>query len=66
MTHLLDPGLIVIGGGISAQGEPFFKEINSRFKKSAMKSYAERTEIVQAQLKNDAGIYGACYIALNR
>ena len=64
LTHLLDPGLIVVGGGISAQGEVFFKELNNRFKKRAIKDYADHTNIVQAQLKNDAGIYGACYIAL--
>lgn len=45
-------------------GEMFFKELNNRFKKRAIKDYADHTNIVQAQLKNDAGIYGACYIAL--
>lgn len=65
ITHILDPGVIVVGGGISAQGEEFFKELNLRFKNIAMKSYAEHTDIVQAKLQNDAGIYGACYIALN-
>jgi len=64
VTHLLDPGLIVVGGGISAQGQVFFNELNNRFRKRAIKDYAEHTTIVQAQLKNDAGIYGACYIAL--
>jgi Transcriptional regulator/sugar kinase len=64
VTHLLDPGLIVIGGGISAQGKPFFDEIIKRFNQTAMKSYSEHTEIVQAVLQNDAGVYGACYTAL--
>ncbi|GLC30882.1 ROK family protein [Clostridium omnivorum] len=64
VTHLLDPGLIVLGGGISAQGQKFFHELNRRFRKRAMADYAEHTNIVQAQLQNDAGIYGACYIAL--
>lgn len=65
ITHLLDPGLIIIGGGISAQGKPFFDEITARFKKRAMKSYSGHTDIIPAQLQNDAGIFGACYIALN-
>lgn len=64
VTHLLDPGLIVIGGGISAQGKVFFEELNNRFRKRVIKDYANHTNIVQAQLENDAGIYGACYIAL--
>lgn len=64
ITHILDPGLIVIGGGISAQGEEFFKELNKRFKKKVMKAYSEHTKIIMAKLSNDAGIYGACYAAL--
>ena len=64
VTHILDPGVIVVGGGISAQGEEFFKALNKKFKERAMDSYAEHTSIIPAQLANDAGIYGACYIAL--
>jgi glucokinase len=64
LTHLLDPGLIVVGGGISAQGEEFFKKINEKFKNKVIKYYSDHTSIVQAQLKNDAGILGACFIAL--
>lgn len=66
ITHIFDPGLIVIGGGISAQGEPFFKDLNDLFKKKVMSSYGEYTSIVPAQLGNDAGILGACYISLNQ
>jgi glucokinase len=64
IAHILDPGFIIIGGGISAQGESFFAEINKRFKARAIPAYGRHTEIVQAKLQNDAGIYGACYIAL--
>lgn len=64
ITHLLDPGLIVVGGGISAQGKTFFEDLNSSFRERVISSYASHTKIVKAQLGNDAGIYGACYIAL--
>jgi glucokinase len=64
VTHLLDPGLIVIGGGISSQGKAFFEELNNRFRKRVIKDYVNNTNIVQAQLENDAGILGACYMAL--
>lgn len=66
ITHLLDPGLIIIGGGISAEEDSFFDELNLRLKKRVMKSYSGHTDIIRAQLLNDAGIFGACYIALNR
>lgn len=65
ITHIFDTGLIIIGGGISSQGDQFFEEINKRFQKKAMPSYSEHTRIVQAKLVNDAGLIGACYIANN-
>lgn len=62
ITHLLDPGLIVIGGGISEQGEPFFTELNKKFKEAVLESYASYTKIVKAKLGNDAGLLGAAYL----
>lgn len=64
ITHILDPGLIIIGGGISSAGEFFFKDLNDRFKRRVMPSFARYTEIVPASLQNDAGLIGACYITL--
>lgn len=66
ITHILDPGLIIIGGGISEAGELFFQELNNVFLKSLMPSYREYTRVVQAKLGNDAGIVGACYNVLNK
>ncbi|MGM9974890.1 MAG: ROK family protein [Clostridiaceae bacterium] len=64
LTHVLDPGLIVIGGGISSQGKPFFEEVNELFREQVITTYRKGTEIVPAKLKNDAGLYGACYLVL--
>jgi glucokinase len=64
LVHTLDPGTIVIGGGISALGMPFFEKINSRFRELVMPSYSSYTKIIQAELENDAGIIGACYNVL--
>lgn len=64
ITHLLDPGTIIVGGGISAQGDKFFIDLNKKFKNRIMKSYGKYTKIIPAELQNDAGIYGACFIAL--
>lgn len=66
ITHMLDPGLIVIGGGISESGELFFQGVNNIFMKSVMPSYGEYTRIVQAELGNDAGLVGACYTVLTK
>lgn len=65
ITHIFDPGLIVLGGGISAQGNSFFQDLNELFKRRVMPSYGEYTKIVKAELGNDAGLLGACYISLN-
>ena len=61
LSHILDPGVIIVGGGISAQGKPFFDEINMRFKKFALPAYAKNTVIKQAILLNDAGVIGAAF-----
>jgi glucokinase len=61
IVHILDPGLIVIGGGISAQGEIFFKALRDNFYKKVMSSYGARTKILPAKLENNAGLLGACY-----
>lgn len=64
MTYLLDPGLVIIGGGISEQ-KSLITDINSIFKRRALYSYTNHTKIISSSLKNDAGLMGACYIGLN-
>lgn len=64
ITYILDPGVIIIGGGISEQ-EDVITQLNYNFQKSAMPSYVLHTKIISSSLKNDAGLIGACYIGLN-
>lgn len=63
LVNILDPGTIIIGGGISAQGKPFFDELDKMFRKYALESCARNTEIKQAALANDAGVIGAAFNA---
>ncbi|SCY78647.1 ROK family protein [Alkaliphilus peptidifermentans] len=65
LTYLLDPGLILIGGGISEAGNTFFEDLNREFSLRVMPSYKNHTHIKKAMLGNDAGLLGACKIALN-
>jgi len=65
LTHILDPGLFIIGGGLSNESKPFFDEINKRLKRTIMPSFARYTRVVQAELKNRAGLLGACYSIMN-
>ncbi len=61
LVHILDIGLVIVGGGISEQGDLFFNEINNRFKKYVLNVYKNGTIIKQAGLKNDAGVIGAAF-----
>ncbi|AFM40074.1 ROK family protein, putative glucokinase [Desulfosporosinus acidiphilus SJ4] len=59
MCYLLNPELIVIGGGISYAGEILFKPLTESFRNFALPRVRENTSIVQAKLGNQAGIVGA-------
>ena len=59
LVNLLNPELIIIGGGISQRAEIMFETIESDIKKRAMKILAERVRVVPAGLGVDAGIVSA-------
>jgi glucokinase len=64
VVSILDTEAVIIGGGISAQGDFFFNKLNRVFKNNALPVYSI-VKIVKAELENDAGLLGACYIAKN-
>lgn len=59
LMHIIDPDLIVYGGGMIAAGESFLSRIRRQVRKLAFPIPAERTEIRYAQLGSDAGFIGA-------
>ncbi len=64
IIHSLNPELIIIGGGISREGEYLVGRIRREVRKMIMQSFADGLEIVPAMLSNNAGIIGAAYIVL--
>ena len=60
---VVDPEVIVIGGGVSKAGEPLV-EVVMRYYKAHAFSACKNTPIVLARLGNDAGIYGAAKLVL--
>lgn len=66
LAYILDPGTILIGGGISSAGEYFFNNIREKFAELINPTLRNNTIICEALLKNDAGIFGACHLALNK
>lgn len=59
-----DPDVVVVGGGVSKAGDILTDILKKYFQENAFSSCKE-TDIVLAQLGNDAGIYGAAKLALN-
>jgi glucokinase len=64
LTHLLDPDIIVIGGGLS-QIPALWPASLREFKKRVTYKSLKKTEIIKTKLGNDAGIIGAALLASN-
>ena len=62
-TGVVDPEVIVIGGGVSKAGQPLIDAVAGYYKEHAFISCKD-TPIVLAKLDNDAGIYGAAKLVV--
>lgn len=61
---VLDPELVIIGGGVSVLGDKLLDPIRSSFEKSfPAKGYRPVLEIAQAKFLNQAGLIGAADLA---
>ncbi|WP_275891251.1 ROK family glucokinase [Ruminococcus sp. OA3] len=60
---VVDPGRIVIGGGVSKAGEVLIGPIRKYYERDAFPACKD-TPIVLAELGNDAGIYGSAKLVL--
>ena len=63
VVNLLNPRLIIIGGGVSNNFRFMEKTVNAVIKRRAMKFQAGMVKIVRAKLGDDAGIIGAHVLA---
>jgi glucokinase len=59
LMHVIDPDLVVFGGGMTAAGDGFLDRTRAHVRRLAFPVPAERTRIVYAQLGSDAGFIGA-------
>ena len=59
VINIFQPKKVVIGGGISREGEPFISRVREFVYKYDYNKYLDKTEITAAELFNDAGIVGA-------
>ncbi|WP_151524102.1 ROK family glucokinase [Serinicoccus kebangsaanensis] len=67
LAAILDPGLMVIGGGVSAAGDLVLVPARAAFARNLTgRGHREVTPVVLAQLGNDAGMIGAADLASRR
>jgi glucokinase len=63
IVNLLDPEVIVIGGGISRAGELVLEPARATMRRRSMKLEGREIPIVPAALGDDAGVIGASFLA---
>ncbi|MBQ6795731.1 MAG: ROK family protein [Clostridia bacterium] len=63
LINIFQPEIVVIGGGISCEGDVILKPIREFVAKYEFNKTEPRTQIVTAKLFNDAGIVGAAMAA---
>ena len=65
VCNVLDPEVVVIGGGVSKAGQPLLDGIARHFKKYVFHAVSG-VKFALAQLGNDAGAYGALKLILDK
>lgn len=63
ILNTLDPEELVIGGGLSEAGETFLVPFKQALEKYAFPQIKNRIQLRTSALGNDAGVYGAAYLA---
>jgi len=64
LCSVVDPEIVVIGGGVSKAGQVLIDGVASRFHKYVFHA-AANVQFALASLGNDAGAYGAFKLALD-
>ena len=65
VINLLNPDVIVLGGGVSRAGEPLFSAVRSTVLRRALALPSKCTRILPALFGEDAGVVGAAMKAAN-
>jgi len=65
-VHILDPQLIVIGGGVARAEKYFIEEVRALVQKYAWLPPGAEVDVVAAELGDDAGILGGAKLAFDR
>lgn len=66
LSYIINPEVIILGGGIMAQEQFLKPKIEEALRKELIKTIYENTRIEFAKRQNDAGMIGALYNLLNK
>ena len=61
--NLLNPQIVVIGGGVAQAGKRFIRLVEKEIKKRGFPTITKNLVVAQAKLGNDAGFIGAAILA---
>ncbi|NPV73142.1 MAG: ROK family protein [Pelotomaculum sp.] len=64
ILNLLNPAMVVLGGGVMAIGEPVWKGVRREVQARALEAARSRARLVPAELGGRAGVMGAIALAL--
>ncbi|MCH7827383.1 MAG: ROK family protein [Bacteroidetes bacterium] len=63
VSNLLDIDTFIVGGGVSAFGQPLLSSIKRTLEEKVLKALKNRIKVFPALLKNEAGIVGSSSLA---
>jgi predicted NBD/HSP70 family sugar kinase len=66
LVNLLNPEVVVIGGGLEEAGDEFLKQVSSTVKSWAFREAADDLKIVYSQLRENAVALGAASLVMQR
>lgn len=66
VVNILNPDLIVVGGGMAAAGDKLLQPVRETVSQHALKLSSSKCKIVQAELGNRAGTIGAASYAYSK
>ena len=64
ITYLIQPQAFIVGGGVALSGPVLFEQLRRHLAARLNPFFAERIEVKQAELGNDAGVIGSAKLVL--
>jgi predicted NBD/HSP70 family sugar kinase len=66
LVNLLNPEIVIIGGGLEEAGDEFLRKVSSTVKEWAFRESAENLKITYSQLRENAVALGAASLVMQR